>query len=94
MKANRGINKTLLLFPKGQLSAGIKMDVERAGFIAVEVADPSSVQMLLPSVERIKSDVLLEASLMALGGANSDPERIKFAWHILNYFTVALAQKK
>lgn len=56
----------IIVFPRGQLTAGDRKRMAEAGIVAVEADDPSSVVTVVPGAPLASSDDLAMAALSAI----------------------------
>jgi len=64
--------KQIILFPTGTLPPETAALAESAGYVAIEVPDPSAVVMLMPSTSLLSGDALCIAALQAIDESQYD----------------------
>ncbi|MBH1745242.1 hypothetical protein I5V28_05290 [Stenotrophomonas maltophilia] len=62
----------IIVFPRGQLTAGDRKRMAEAGIVAVEADDPSSVVTVVPGAPLASSDDLAIAALSAIATCGWD----------------------
>lgn len=68
----------IIIFPRGQLTAGDRKRMAEAGIVVVEATDPGSVVTVVPGAPLATSDDLAMAALGAIASSNLDSVAAKF----------------
>lgn len=71
-------SKQVIIFPRGQLSAGDKAKLMLHHFIAIEADDPSKVVCHIPGTSIVSPDDLLLSALQALAQEDYSIANSKF----------------
>lgn len=73
------IQKPIIVFPKGALSAKDKEKASKAGYLVLESSDPDKIRIIQPAMESLlPNDDFTMAAMAGLAESYSDSGKVKF----------------
>lgn len=70
--------KTVILYPPGMLTPESVNALNEAGYLPVPCEKPEAISILLPSLNQLRADRIVQALVASLSGTNSAAERQLF----------------
>jgi hypothetical protein len=71
-------HQQVIIFPRGQLTAGDRQRLRNAGLVAVEADDPKAVVQVIQGAATVGADDMLMSAMHALCGDMGSGERSRF----------------